>query len=62
MHRDTLDLGNEVFMMDTRMGGYEAITSSYLIRSSKPCLVETRDGPIGAGRDRAVGSARRRRR
>lgn len=41
MHRDTIDLGNEVFMMDTRMGGYEAITSSYLIRSSKPCLVET---------------------
>lgn len=41
MHTDTTDLGGEVFMMDTRMGGYEAITSSYLIRSSKPCLVET---------------------
>ncbi len=41
MHADTVDLGNDVFMMDTRMGGYEAITSSYLIRSSRPCLVET---------------------
>lgn len=49
MHADTVDLGNDVFMMDTRMGGYEAITSSYLIRSSKPCLVETgtaRSAPI----------------
>ena len=49
MHPDTVDLGNEVFMMDTRMGGYEAITSSYLIRASKPCLVETgtaRSAPI----------------
>lgn len=49
MHRDTVDLGHEVFMMDTRMGGYEAITSSYLIRSSKPCLVETgtaRSAPV----------------
>lgn len=49
MHRDTVDLGNDVFMMDTRMGGYEDITSSYLIRSSKPCLVETgsaRSAPV----------------
>lgn len=49
MHRDTVDLGDDVFMMDTRMGGYEAITSSYLIRSSKPCLVETgtaRSAPV----------------
>lgn len=49
MHRDTVDLGHEVFMMDTRMGGYESITSSYLIRSSKPCLVETgtaRSAPV----------------
>ncbi len=49
MHRDTVDLGDDVFMMDTRMGGYEAITSSYLIRGSKPCLVETgtaRSAPI----------------
>ena len=49
MHADTVDLGNDVFMMDTRMGGYESITSSYLIRGSKPCLVETgtaRSAPI----------------
>jgi glyoxylase-like metal-dependent hydrolase (beta-lactamase superfamily II) len=49
MHADTVDLGNDVFMMDTRMGGYEAITSSYLIRSSRPCLVETgaaRSAPV----------------
>jgi glyoxylase-like metal-dependent hydrolase (beta-lactamase superfamily II) len=49
MHRDTVDLGDEVFMMDTRMGGYETITSSYLIRSSKPCLIETgtaRSAPV----------------
>ncbi len=35
------DLGNEVFHVDTRMGGYEGITSGYLIRSSRPCLIET---------------------
>ncbi len=49
MHADTVELGNDVFMMDTRMGGYESITSSYLIRSSRPCLVETgtaRSAPI----------------
>lgn len=49
MHADTLALGDEVFMMDTRMGGYESITSSYLIRSSRPCLVETgtaRSAPV----------------
>ena len=49
MHADTVDLGNDVFMMDTRMGGYDAITSSYLIRGSRPCLVETgtaRSAPV----------------
>jgi glyoxylase-like metal-dependent hydrolase (beta-lactamase superfamily II) len=49
MHSDTRALGADVFMMDTRMGGYEAITSSYLIRGSKPCLVETgtaRSAPV----------------
>lgn len=49
MHSDTVDLGSEVFMMDTRMGGYESITSSYLIRTSRPCLVETgaaRSAPV----------------
>lgn len=37
----TTDLGGDVTMIDTRMGGYSGITASYLIRSSKPCLVET---------------------
>lgn len=35
------DLGNDVFHVDTRMGGYDGITSGYLIRGSRPCLVET---------------------
>lgn len=35
------DLGNEVFAIDTQMAGHTGITSSYLIRASKPCLVET---------------------
>ena len=35
------DLGNDVFHIDTRMGGYTGITSGYLIRSSRPCLIET---------------------
>ena len=35
------DLGHDVFHVDTRMGGYAGITSGYLIRSSRPCLVET---------------------
>jgi len=35
------DLGNDVFHIDTRMGGYEGITSGYLIRGSRPCLIET---------------------
>lgn len=36
-----VDLGNDVYVMDTEMGGYHGITASYLIRSSRPCLVET---------------------
>jgi glyoxylase-like metal-dependent hydrolase (beta-lactamase superfamily II) len=35
------NLGNDVFHIDTRMGGYQGITSGYLIRGSRPCLVET---------------------
>ena len=35
------DLGNDVFHIDTQMGGHEGITSGYLIRSSRPCLIET---------------------
>jgi len=34
-------LGDEVFQIDTEQSGYEGITAGYLIRSSKPCLVET---------------------
>ncbi len=34
-------LGEEVFALDTRMSGFTGITSGYLIRSDRPCLVET---------------------
>jgi glyoxylase-like metal-dependent hydrolase (beta-lactamase superfamily II) len=34
-------LGHEVFAVDTQMSGYPGITSAYLIRSDRPCLVET---------------------
>lgn len=34
-------LGNEVFEIDTLMGGYSGITAGYLIRGERPCLVET---------------------
>lgn len=34
-------LGNEVFQIDTEQSGYAGITAGYLIRGSKPCLVET---------------------
>lgn len=35
------DLGGDVFEIDTLMGGYAGITAGYLIRSDRPCLVET---------------------
>lgn len=35
------DLGGEVYEIDTLMGGHEGITAGYLIRSDRPCLVET---------------------
>ena len=35
------DLGSEVYEIDTMMGGYAGITAGYLIRSDRPCLVET---------------------
>ena len=35
------DLGNEVFEIDTLLGGHAGITAGYLIRSDRPCLVET---------------------
>src|SRR5208283_4364795 len=38
-------LGHEVFEIDTRMAGYHGITAGYLIRSDRPCLVETGTAP-----------------
>jgi|SRR5215472_1908045 len=38
-------LGHEVFQIDTQMAGYDRITASYLIRSGRPCLVETGTAP-----------------
>jgi len=35
------DLGNDVYEIDTRMGGYHGITAGYLIASSRPALIET---------------------
>ena len=43
------DLGHDVIHLDTQMGGYQGITSGYLIRSSRPALVETgtaRSAPV----------------
>jgi glyoxylase-like metal-dependent hydrolase (beta-lactamase superfamily II) len=34
-------LGDEVHLVDTRMGGYDGITAAYLLRTSRPALVET---------------------
>ena len=45
MDEDITPLGNEVFQIDTRMAGYEGITAGYLIRSDRPCLVETGTAP-----------------
>jgi glyoxylase-like metal-dependent hydrolase (beta-lactamase superfamily II) len=42
---DITDLGNDVFQIDTRMAGYQGITAGYLIRGSRPCLVETGTAP-----------------
>jgi len=42
---DITDLGHDVFQIDTRMAGYQGITAGYLIRSSRPCLVETGTAP-----------------
>src|SRR5258706_4374594 len=38
-------LGHEVYQIDTRMAGYHGITAAYLIRSERPCLVETGTAP-----------------
>jgi len=42
---DITDLGNDVFQIDTHMAGYQGITAGYLIRGSRPCLVETGTAP-----------------
>jgi glyoxylase-like metal-dependent hydrolase (beta-lactamase superfamily II) len=39
------DLGQDVFQIDTRMAGYEGVTAGYLIRGSRPCLIETGTAP-----------------
>jgi len=36
-----VDLGDEVWLVDTRMGGFDGITAGYLVRAERPCLVET---------------------
>jgi glyoxylase-like metal-dependent hydrolase (beta-lactamase superfamily II) len=38
-------LGQDVYEIDTRMAGYSGITAGYLIRSDRPCLVETGTAP-----------------
>lgn len=35
------DLGNNVYSIDTMMGGYTGITASYLIKADRPALIET---------------------
>jgi len=42
---DITDLGHDVFQIDTRMAGHQGITAGYLIRGSRPCLVETGTAP-----------------
>jgi glyoxylase-like metal-dependent hydrolase (beta-lactamase superfamily II) len=39
------DLGHEVYQIDTMMAGYDQITAGYLIRTERPCLVETGTAP-----------------
>ena len=38
-------LGHDVYQIDTQMAGYQGITAGYLIRSDRPCLVETGTAP-----------------
>ena len=42
---DITELGHNVFQIDTKMAGYDGITAGYLIRGSRPCLVETGTAP-----------------
>jgi glyoxylase-like metal-dependent hydrolase (beta-lactamase superfamily II) len=53
---DITDLGHEVFQIDTTMAGYQGITAAYLIRSDRPCLVETGTAPSAPLVRDAVGS------
>jgi glyoxylase-like metal-dependent hydrolase (beta-lactamase superfamily II) len=55
-------LGHDVFEIDTKMAGHEGITAGYLIRSDRPCLVETGTAPsapviVGALSALGVGTA-----
>ncbi len=38
-------LGHDVYQIDTQMAGYQQITAGYLIKSDRPCLVETGTAP-----------------
>jgi glyoxylase-like metal-dependent hydrolase (beta-lactamase superfamily II) len=38
-------LGDDVYQIDTLMAGMQQVTAGYLIRSDRPCLVETGTGP-----------------
>ncbi len=40
-----VSLGHDVYQIDTLMAGFERITAGYLIRSGRPCLVETGTAP-----------------
>jgi len=44
-HDNLTPLGHDVYQIDTRMAGYRGITAGYLIRSDRPCLVETGTAP-----------------
>lgn len=35
------NLGGDLFQIDTKQSGYEAITAAYLIAGPRPCLIET---------------------
>ena len=38
---DTTELGDDVHLVDTRMGGFDGITAAYVLRTERPALVET---------------------
>jgi glyoxylase-like metal-dependent hydrolase (beta-lactamase superfamily II) len=40
-----VDLGHDVYQIDTFMAGYSRVTAGYLIRGDRPCLVETGTAP-----------------